>query len=377
MEKRQFVINDMLLFEEFCNQRCDYCGGFYPTEYRFRREGDQLIMPPSWEEVRVANSVLRSNLSSPPTIPQLFDVTRRALEAGRRFFEYPILKLSGGEVFIVRETMDFIEELSTDFDAIQVLTNGTYLTEPVVDRIARLGNVYMQISLDGSSLATNLARNKNPRVLGRILDGLDLLQKRQVPVEINCVLTRHNTAEFASFVDYLSQYDSLVVFPRPVRGEPARTLFPDRNQIEAFSEQVDSMDGGVLPPRPYMDRLIYILLNRRRAWDCYIPFFVVGTDMYGNLSMCTLCSNSSRLVGMLEVQSDPFVDSLGQNTYYDPNSKYACCPSGCIVQYEMFNLYVDGEVDDRDLLHVPTFRMRGVLDRTREIKNRIKESKGK
>ncbi|MBU2633987.1 MAG: radical SAM protein [Nanoarchaeota archaeon] len=366
MEKTQFIINDFLLFEEFCNLRCDYCGGFYPTEYLFKRRQNRLIYPEVWDSIRRANKTLEKILDKTPKVSQLFELASKTLEEQDKYFEYPILKLSGGEIFLVKETMDFIKSMSERFKAVQVLTNGTLLKESHIGDIAELGNVYIQLSLDGHTLETNKTRTKKAGILKKVLRNVELIQEKNMPLEINCVLTKHNIDYLTEFISYMSQYPDIVVFPRTVRGKPAEMLSPENFTIEKFKSLINA-DYKALPPKEYMKRLFSLILHEKRNWKCHVPSFVLGTDMYGNVSRCTLCSNSTKLTNILEPDKE-FLLKLEGKTYHNPTKEYSSCPDNCIVHYEMLNLYVEGRIGEEELTKIPVFRVGGVIEKIKEIK---------
>lgn len=371
MERAQFIINDFLLFEEFCNLRCDYCGGFYPTEYIFKRKQDRLIYPESWDSIRRANKTLEGILDKTPKISQLFELASKTLEEQNKYFEYPILKLSGGEIFLVKEIMDFVKLMSKRFKAVQLLTNGTLLREAHIRDIAELGNVYIQLSLDGHTLETNRARTKKKGILEKVLRNVEIIQENNMPLEINCVSTKYNIDHLTEFISYMSQYPDIVVFPRTVRGKPAEMLSPETFSMEKFKALIDA-DYSALPPKEYMKRLFSLILHEKNNWNCYVPSFVLGTDMYGNLSRCTLCSSSTRLTNILEPDKE-ILSRFERKTHHNPANEYSSCPNNCIVHYEMFNLYVEDRIREEELTKIPVFRVQGVIEKIRKIKKDILE----
>lgn len=382
VNETKFIINDFLLFEEFCNLRCDYCSGFYPSEYKFRRSADRIIYPPVWNDVRKTNKTLENLLDESPKINTLFNLATKSLDEQNIFFEHPILKISGGEIFLVRETINFIEQMSKRYRAIQLLTNGTLLKDTYIAALADLKNIYFQISLDGHTITANKARTKNQKTLDIILGNIEKIQERNIPLEINCVLTKYNTHYFSEFVSYMSQYPDVTIFPRLVRREPADVLFPKENEIENFnsyvktyvkSSEVNKEKFNALPPKSYLNRVSEILLTRKRDWKCYVPFFVMGSDMYGNISSCTLCSNSTRMTNIFE-PDEGMMKMLIDKNHHNPENKNINCPSACIVQYEMFNLFMDEEVSEKELLKIPTFRVSGVLESMKKIKDGLNEN---
>lgn len=59
------------------------------------------------------------------------------------------------------------------------------------------------------------------------------------------------------------------------------------------------------------------------------------------------------------------------NSEFDFNKKYDRC-NYCIVQYEMFNLYVDDEINADDLMRMPSLNNEIIISHIKEIKEKIK-----
>jgi mycofactocin radical SAM maturase len=80
-----------------------------------------------------------------------------------------------------------------------VSTNGTLLTEGIVDELLHMRPVYMQVSLDGARPETNDAI-RGRGTFARILAGIELLAGRGYPdLSLNMVVTRENVGEVAAF----------------------------------------------------------------------------------------------------------------------------------------------------------------------------------
>ena len=273
-QKTQFVINDILFLEEFCNLACGYCEGFYPTEFKFKPRDGKLKMPSAWKAMVEADPLLQSRLRSEPTVDSLFEVGREVLARMDENTTYPILKLSGGEIFLYDKLVPFVESIHQRYSGVQLLTNGVLFGEAEVNQLASLGNVYFQISLDGVTTQTNVSRSKSEGTLDRILRNIDRIRDKGMGLEINCVLTNTNTDSFIGLAEYLAERGDVVVMPRPVRGPPAKTQAATDEQVRAFAAVRDRYSdlGHVLPPPAYLDRVISVLERKQRSWDCFVPF---------------------------------------------------------------------------------------------------------
>jgi MoaA/NifB/PqqE/SkfB family radical SAM enzyme len=76
----------------------------------------------------------------------------RMLDIMEENFDIPILKISGGEIFLVNGIIDLFEDRASHYTVLQALTNGTLLNEEKVARMAEIKNLQVQFPLDGHTL---------------------------------------------------------------------------------------------------------------------------------------------------------------------------------------------------------------------------------
>ncbi len=370
-------MHDLLLLEEYCNLKCDYCEGFYPTEFEFKPKQEKLDMPDSWKMYRRDTPTIADKIPLNPSVTDFFSLGLQTLKKVDERFTYPVLKMSGGEVFLNRRFTDFVEAIAEDYQTIQILTNGLGIAERDVERFAEMGNIVFQMSVDGHTLRTNYARARTQKPLDMILQTIDLMQKKEIGVEINCVLTKHNTAEFGDFTEYFSKYDDVLLLPRPVRGPPRSVLEATPEQIRAFADFREKYDKHkhVLPPIAYFDRVISVLEKGNRSWDCWVPFFVLGVNNYGEIATCT-CGGGLPTVGQVFEDDEKPFNIIKELEQYDPKSRLDPC-SDCITQYEIFDLFMEDKITDDDLLRFPSLRSPEARAVTKDLKTKINEKGNK
>ena len=371
--KSKFVFNDQQIFDEFCNSKCKYCGGFYPSEFQLNFNSDKTIeMPACWKNRIQCNRNLSRRIPLKPKISNFFDLGKEVLSKVDKIFDYKILKLSGGEIFLYDDMVNFVKSINKNYTAIQLLTNSFALTTDKINQLAKLGNVYFQISLDGTSGKTNFARTGSDIMVKKILGNIKHILKSGMGLEINCVLTKYNTGLFEQMLKYFKGYKNFVIVPRPVRGEPKNILNFNRRQLQIFKKTVfDKYElySDILPPKKYIERLIYIMEQGHKNWNCYVPFYILGVNNYGDINTCTR-------TGELPMLGNIFDNSTNINKIfrdyknYAPASKSEPC-SYCIIQYEMMNLYTEGLIDKKEMQKIPSFRIPGVMERIDEIKKKL------
>lgn len=90
------------------------------------------------------------------------------------------VNFGGGEPFLRDDFLDILSYAHSRGITTCVSTNGTVLSEPLVDELLRMGPVYLQVSLDGACAETNdVIRGKG--TFARVLAAIELLSTRGYP----------------------------------------------------------------------------------------------------------------------------------------------------------------------------------------------------
>ena len=111
------------------------------------------------------------------------------------------INFGGGEPFLREDFLDILQYAHAKGITTCVSTNGTTLTEPLVRKLATMELLYIQVSLDGATAATNdLIRGDG--TFESIISGIELLAACHFPnASTNTVVTRIN------FRDILEIYE--------------------------------------------------------------------------------------------------------------------------------------------------------------------------
>lgn len=138
-------------------------------------------------------------------IPPIGDLSRLFSKTKSEANPFEVL-LAGGEPFMRKDIIDVIELAENTFkNIITVSTNGTLLpklSEDDLERLRRLTGkgVTVQVSID------SIKPEINDKVRGKTsatLNGLDVLEKNNIPFTINTVVTAYNAADVLESVRYL------------------------------------------------------------------------------------------------------------------------------------------------------------------------------
>jgi mycofactocin biosynthetic radical S-adenosylmethionine protein MftC len=155
--------------------------------------------------------------------------------AAEKVFQFNI---GGGEPFMRPDFLDLMDHAHDRGMVTCISTNGTLIDEPIARRLDH-PLVYIQVSLDGASEASNDA------VRGRgsykkVLNALDHLRNRDIEVSVNCVLTRHSFPELDKLVELATSYGAKLRVSRfrpSGRGKQSwEKLNVEREQMAEFSQ---------------------------------------------------------------------------------------------------------------------------------------------
>jgi mycofactocin radical SAM maturase len=168
---------------------------------------DEALRAPvnvTWEITEACNLSCRHCLSADLRAEQRGELTfgecRRIVDdlAAADVFQ---VNFGGGEPFLRNDFLDLLAYAQVKGITTCVSTNGTLLDDDLVERLAAMDGLYLQVSLDGATSATNDAI-RGAGTFARILEGVDCLRRHGVrDFSLNMVVTRVNVHEVAEFAD--------------------------------------------------------------------------------------------------------------------------------------------------------------------------------
>ncbi len=123
--------------------------------------------------------------------------------AGMEVFQ---INFGGGEPFLRPDFLPVLHYAHLRGLTTCVSTNGTVLSDCLIDELLDMAPVYLQVSLDGAYAETNDAI-RGAGTFERILAGIELLSERRYPdLSLNMVVTRLNAGELADFQRLAQRY---------------------------------------------------------------------------------------------------------------------------------------------------------------------------
>ena len=350
--------NDLVINENACNLGCEYCLTGQ-SNLKSSHENKLIFQPPTFDRY-TGNEGLGKRLHT------IVDRVDEKLAP-------PLLKLTGGEIFIIKGIMEFIEKIAPRYEAVIVQTNGLPLTDDKIARLARLGNITVQISLDSSNYEGNSYRVQSRLIHEKILDRVNMVLDAGLPLEIYGVLNDRSAPYLREFVEWCGQFHEHPpqLFPFPVRGPgcEAFRVRPDQyHHIDAMLGMLPEL-AHILPPKPYLDRLVAFYRDGMRSWRCHLPRLVMSTFDDGVLTPCP----NIWFHKMGDLTDDGWVDALAKvnhTGFYElllgERPRLDAC-KGCFTPWDTLSLYFDDLITLDELCRAPSYAPAGIR-RLLEIK---------
>ncbi|MCL5982395.1 MAG: radical SAM protein [Firmicutes bacterium] len=193
------------------------------------------------------------------------------------------LSITGGEPLLRLEELKSIVdhlELKHHVYYFDILTNGILLDEDIVSLLSRSNKLRrVQLSLEGPDDATNdMIRGRGS--FRKIVNRIDLLKKKGIPVSVMVTLTRDNRKEIPSFVALAKEIDvDYLSFERFIPQGNGTEL---KDQLLSREELRDAFE--LISKLAEQEKEVRILTYR--------PLFALCSDNGGYGAMCSAGTNA-------------------------------------------------------------------------------------
>ena len=203
-----------------------------------------------------------------------FEVIDRIIEEGKEA-GVAFFTILGGEPFI-RDDLFYIYQKHNDA-FFHVYTNGTLINDEVAGKLAELGNVMPEVSIEGFEEETDERRGKG--VYQKVSKAIENLQRYKVPFGYSVAVTRKNIKTVTSdkFIDMMIEKGAIIVWYflyMPIGKDPDLSLMPTPDQRLYLKERRSYIRGNkplfvidFWNDAPYVDGCIaarqYIHINHK------------------------------------------------------------------------------------------------------------------
>lgn len=333
---------DFVICEDVCNMQCKYC---LTPETPFAKDPEGF----KWSHSKIGQMRYEDGYQIKSDIDNV-------INSYYSMFDSPVLKLSGGEILILKNLVKLIEKESSRFESIQLLTNATLIEETFVNEIKNIPNVTFQISLDGHTQEMNGYRARNEIVHNKILKNLDLIVENGLQVELNCVVHNRNAGRLDEFAGFLkSKYGNCVVLmPFPIRNNAKKLYGASKDEISGLNKLIEKHEDfkEILPPVKYLINMRdFITENSINTIRCYTPFFVLQSFENGITTPCPLkwSENLSNIIH----EKDTLLEKFGTSSSFhvrtvDPPRLPDC--KSCFTDIYIYSMFFNDLISLEELL---------------------------
>ena len=92
MEKQRAIYLDQRIAEEFCNFCCEYCEGFYPTEYSLLKDKEgNLHVPEEWYKLlKKRPKKVQENFKDGRSLKHFYDMAAEIIKMNKEILNIDI-----------------------------------------------------------------------------------------------------------------------------------------------------------------------------------------------------------------------------------------------------------------------------------------------
>lgn len=197
--------------------------------------------------------------------------------------------VQGGEPLLRRELPEILEDLSAIGFHLTLITNGTKVTPPLVERLGRLP-LAISVSLDTLDPG-KYQQIRGADQLAQVLEGIAHLKEFPHPKFLTCIVSDVNRAEVPAVVRFARGQGFLPVVGAyhwnvGIYGRPDELLMYDRSSTAAVFSGL--LDDELIPPG-YLRKFVednVSWLRGQKLEPCDAGRYSIAIDASGNVSPC-------------------------------------------------------------------------------------------
>ena len=278
------------------------------------------------------------------------------LEFSKKYFDSPIIKLCGGEIFMMDNLEDYVTNLLDFYPYVIIQTNGRLIQDKDLQWIINSKRILLQISLDGHCLEMNKFRFRDDTVMQRILHIISVLKQNDVYVEITSVIHKFNIKKIEEFILYLESLppgksnNKLKFTPLLLIDEQGIYKHSEDDLIH-ISELINKYDlyQNTLPPLEYMNTFMSKLKGEKPKYLCSNPIYSLTLTDEGDVKGCTnvLAIDMFNVGNIFKEDYESIIDKFGKTKFQklllNTIQKIPVCKS-CYNFCSIYNLYLNGTI---------------------------------
>lgn len=219
-------------------------------------------------------------------LPDIKRILDQLAQSGCLFVSF-----TGGEFFTRKDALDIVEYAGSLHFAIDILSNGTLIDEAVIDTLGRNPVRRVQVSIYGATPETHDSITCLPGSFDNTWQGITLLRKAGIKVEIAFPLMQQNFAERHKVLD-MAKSSGCGMLPSPIitaRNNGSTDTFQLRitdQQLSAFlsEKELSRLYSG---RKPFQEHQFYFEYESiLEAPPCFSGFNTCAVTPSGKLLPC-------------------------------------------------------------------------------------------
>jgi len=206
-------------------------------------------------------------------------------------FGFNNFSLTGGEPLLHPQYFTFINYIKERGFYANSPTNGTLLTEKNVRKLkeSRIDSIGLSIDSLNPKIADD--NRRHPNQLKKALNGLDLLNKYEIPCYAIVILAKHNIHEFCNMVRFFDEKyntSTMLCFPDEGVGPLKEILFSKDEFLSFIDELLELKKQGyrIVNATKYLQELKNAYLGKPREIPCFGGYYVVNVYWNGTVKPC-------------------------------------------------------------------------------------------
>ncbi len=356
----QSLITNFLIEQMHCDSSCAYC---------YLLQGKNINVPYSY------SGKLKKRLDE-------------ILAFSKEHFDSPLVKICGGEMFLMENLHEYVQELLKHYQYVLIQSNGRLIKDEDLEWIINEKRVLMQISIDGHTFDMNKYRFRDKELMEKVLHTIAVLKKNDVYTEVTSVIHRFNIEHYREFLEYLDNLPGGKV-KNAIKSTPLLLIdksgiyrhTPDKiAHIENLVNDYEKY-AHLLPPKAYMENYLALLRGERLEYTCYNPIVSLTVTDEGKVKGCTnVLSIDEFNVGNLfddgaETVKERFGNTKFQKLLLETEQRVPVCKK-CYNFCSIYNLYFNGTISLEELCeNNPMFNLPEVKESLQSIKKELEVRK--
>ena len=248
-----------------CNLRCKHC---YLGQRRFEPAGGR-------------NPSVPGELSTAEIKHIIDDV---AAAGCLRFL------ITGGEPFLRPDLLEVVQYAKKKGLLVILYTNGTLLTQEIVEQLAKSPPLYLEITLYGMTLETYETVTGIPGSYAHCMRGIELLKLHKVPFRLKTMVLTLNVHEFEAMRNFAENLGVGFRYDYNLNATLDREKYPYDYRLT--SEEATNIEKSVVEHKgTHIDRKAYTSFNPANPallFQCGAGSKAFHIDPFGKLTPCMM-----------------------------------------------------------------------------------------